>query len=60
MIFFLHHVHSFQGNTTVCKSPDEFSINMDTTRGTKEFQFDTVFMEGSSQEKVFEDTNVSF
>ena len=29
-----------------------------TQRGVKEFQFDQVFMEQDSQEKVFEDTKV--
>ncbi|KAK3096468.1 hypothetical protein FSP39_000498 [Pinctada imbricata] len=47
-----------RGNYSVLKSPDEYSINVETSqRGTKEFQFDTIFMEDSTQEKVFEDTN---
>ncbi len=41
------------------KSPDEYSCNIEGSRGLKEFQFDSVFMPDSSQEKVFEDTNVS-
>ena len=47
-----------QGNHSVVKSPDEYSINVDSNRGLKEFQYDQVFMPEASQEKVFEDTNV--
>lgn len=32
---------------------------MESNRGNKEFQFDHIFMPDSSQEDVFEDTNVS-
>ena len=32
---------------------------MDTHRGPREFQYDSVFMPDSTQEKVFEDTSVS-
>lgn len=32
---------------------------MESSRGTKEFQFDAIFMEDSTQEKIFEDTNVN-
>ncbi len=49
----------FQGNVSVCKSPDEYTIQVDSSRGMKEFQFDTIFMPESTQDKVFEDTNVS-
>ena len=42
------------------KSPDEYTLVVDAQRGPKEFQYDQVFMPDSSQEKVFEDTSVSF
>ena len=41
------------------KSPDEYTLIVDTQRGPKEFQYDAVFMPESTQEKVFEDTSVS-
>ena len=41
------------------KSPDEYTVVVDTTRGVKEFQFDSIFMPESTQENVFEDTNVN-
>ena len=41
------------------KSVDEYSISVNSQRGLKEFQYDQVFMEDSTQEKIFEDTNVS-
>lgn len=41
------------------KSPDEYSILVETGRGSKEFQFDQIFTEQTTQEKVFEDTYVS-
>ncbi|KAK3604681.1 hypothetical protein CHS0354_009292 [Potamilus streckersoni] len=44
-------------NHSVVRSADEYSICVETERGPKEFQFDQVFMEDSSQEKIFEDTN---
>lgn len=44
-------------NYSVLKSPDEYTIQVDTARGMKEFQFDQVFMEDSTQEKIFEDTH---
>ncbi|XP_033749240.1 myosin-9-like [Pecten maximus] len=46
-----------RGNVSVLKSPDEYSISVDSSRGTKEFTFDQIFMEASTQEKIFEDTN---
>ncbi|XP_050403052.1 myosin-2 heavy chain [Patella vulgata] len=46
-----------RGNVSVINSPDEYSLNITTSRGLKEFQFDQVFLENSSQERVFEDTN---
>ena len=42
------------------KSIDEYSISVEGQRGLKEFQYDQVFMEDSTQERIFEDTNVSF
>ena len=60
-ITFLDHQYSFlwQGNYSVLKSPDEYTVNVESSRGTKEFQFDAIFMEDSTQEKIFEDTNVN-
>ncbi|XP_064618815.1 myosin-9-like isoform X3 [Lineus longissimus] len=46
-----------RGNHSVIRSPDEYTINVETNRGLKEFQFDNIFMPDHSQEKVFEDTN---
>ncbi|XP_076443264.1 uncharacterized protein LOC143281879 [Babylonia areolata] len=46
-----------RGNTSVVKSPDEYSLQVTSQRGLKEFQYDQVFMEDSTQERVFEDTN---
>ncbi|XP_071110400.1 uncharacterized protein [Haliotis cracherodii] len=46
-----------RGNFSVLKSADEYSIEVSSQRGIKEFQFDQVFMESSTQEKIFEDTN---
>ena len=41
------------------KSTDEYTVNVNASRGMKEFQYDQVFMEDSTQEQIFEDTNVS-
>ena len=41
------------------KSPDEYSVVVETSRGPKDFQYDQVFTPEHGQEKVFEDTNVS-
>ncbi|XP_067665807.1 uncharacterized protein [Haliotis asinina] len=46
-----------RGNYSVLRSGDEYSIEVSSQRGLKEFQFDQVFMESSTQEKIFEDTN---
>ena len=48
-----------QGNHSVIKSPDEYTIVVETARGPKDFQYDQVFTPDHGQEKVFEDTNVS-
>ena len=48
-----------QGNFSVLKSTDEYSINVESSRGVKEFNFDRVFMPENSQQQVFEDTYVS-
>ena len=48
-----------QGNHSVIGSPDEYTITIQSQRGLKEFSFDQVFTPEHSQEKVFEDTNVS-
>ncbi|XP_065060252.1 myosin-2 heavy chain-like [Rhopilema esculentum] len=47
-----------RGNYSAVKSPDEYSLIVDTHRGPKEFQYDSVFMPDSTQEKVFEDTSM--
>ena len=41
------------------KAPDEYTIQVESNRGNKEFQFDHIFLAGSTQEEIFEDTNVS-
>lgn len=52
-------VFSVQGNHSVIKSPDEYTVVVETPRGPKDFQYDQVFTPDHGQEKVFEDTNVS-
>ena len=47
-----------RGNYSVCKSMDEYTLSVASSRGNKDFQYDHVFMPDSSQENVFEDTNV--
>ena len=42
----------------MCKSADEYTISVQSSRGVKDFQFDQIFMPDSSQEQVFNDTNV--
>ena len=56
----LHIIHCscLQGNHDVVKSPDEYTVQVESARGMKEWQFDQIFMPDSTQEKVFEDTNV--
>ncbi|XP_071794114.1 uncharacterized protein [Asterias amurensis] len=46
-----------RGNFSIIKAPDEYSIEIQSTRGLKEFQFDHIFMPESTQADVFEDTN---
>eukprot|EP00058_Branchiostoma_floridae_P016051 XP_002601539.1 hypothetical protein BRAFLDRAFT_127731 [Branchiostoma floridae] len=46
-----------RGNVKIIRSPDEYTIQVDSNRGTKEFQFDSIFGEEHSQDKIFEDTN---
>lgn len=46
-----------RGNYSVIKSPDEYTIIVETSRGPKDFQYDQVFTPEHGQEKVFEDTN---
>ena len=48
-----------QGNASCIKSPDEYTVIVETNRGPKDFQYDQVFTPEHGQEKVFEDTNVS-
>ena len=40
------------------KSPDEYTVIVETNRGPKDFQYDQVFTPDHGQERVFEDTNV--
>ena len=37
----------------------KYSISVSGQSGVKEFQYDQVFMEDSTQEKILEDTNIS-
>ena len=46
-------------NVSCIKSPDEYTVVVETSRGPKDFQYDQVFTPEHGQEKVFEDTNVS-
>ncbi|XP_072039085.1 uncharacterized protein [Amphiura filiformis] len=46
-----------RGNFEVVKAPDEYTIQIESNRGNKEFQFDHIFLAGSTQEEIFEDTN---
>merc|ERR1711974_291568 len=47
-----------RGNFSVVQSPDEYTVKINTTnRGTKEFNFDQVYTDGSAQEDVFSDTS---
>lgn len=46
-----------RGNYSVIKSPDEYTVVVETPRGPKDFQYDQVFTPDHGQEKVFEDTN---
>lgn len=46
-----------RGNHSVIKSPDEYSLVVETSRGPKDFQYDAVFTPDHGQDKVFEDTN---
>ncbi|GFN80567.1 kinesin-like protein [Plakobranchus ocellatus] len=46
-----------RGNHSVLKSTDEYTMAVNSSRGLKEFQYDQVFMEDSTQEQIFEDTN---
>ena len=48
-----------QGNYSIVKAPDEYTIEVAGVRGMKEFQFDRIFLADSSQSDVFEDTDVS-
>ncbi|XP_071387506.1 uncharacterized protein [Centroberyx affinis] len=46
-----------QGGAIVVEKLDDFSVNLETPRGPREFQFDKVFSAESSQEDLFHDTN---
>ena len=44
------------GCTSVVAISDEFTVNLETTAGVKQFQFDACFAPDATQESVFEDT----
>ncbi|XP_061586205.1 uncharacterized protein si:dkey-96l17.6 [Cololabis saira] len=46
-----------QGGATVVAKLDDYSINVATPRGSREFQFDRVFSAEATQEDLFHDTN---
>lgn len=46
-----------RGNFSCIKSPDEYTVIVETNRGPKDFQYDQVFTPEHGQDKVFEDTN---
>lgn len=50
---------TMQGCLNITESPDEYTINVQSSRGLKEFQFDHIFLSEHGQEMVFEDTHVS-
>ena len=53
---FTHNERLTEEVTTI---EDEFSLNLETAKGPKSFNFDRVFNQHENQEQVFEDTNVS-
>lgn len=57
-MYYVFHQYLLQNNFSVIESPDEYTLNVKTSKGLKEFQFDQVFTPEYSQEKVFEDTKV--
>ncbi|XP_041465181.1 myosin-10-like [Lytechinus variegatus] len=46
-----------RGNYSIIKAPDEYTIDITSSRGNKEFQFDHIFMPENTQADVFEDTD---
>ncbi|XP_034152417.1 kinesin-like protein KIN-14E [Esox lucius] len=46
-----------QGGAIIVERLDQYSVSVVTPRGLREFQFDQVFSEESSQEDVFQDIN---
>ncbi|XP_013867503.1 putative LOC110439812 homolog [Austrofundulus limnaeus] len=46
-----------QGGGVVVEKSDDHSVNVETPRGPREFQFDKVFSAESTQEDLFQDTN---
>ena len=47
------------GDEIVTEVEDEYSLNLNTARGTKSFLFDRVFQQHEDQNTVFQDTHVS-
>ena len=58
-VMLILHAADTQGCLNITESPDEYSINVHSSRGLKEFQFDRIFLSDHGQETVFEDTHVS-
>ncbi|XP_030832352.1 calmodulin-binding carboxy-terminal kinesin isoform X2 [Strongylocentrotus purpuratus] len=46
-----------RGNFSIIKRPDEYTVDITSTRGQKEFQFDHIFMPENTQAEIFEDTD---
>ncbi|XP_055080202.1 uncharacterized protein LOC129456525 [Periophthalmus magnuspinnatus] len=46
-----------QGSAVVVEKIDDYSVNVETPRGPREFQFDQVFSAQATQEDLFQDAN---
>uniref|UniRef100_A0A667XH45 Kinesin motor domain-containing protein n=1 Tax=Myripristis murdjan TaxID=586833 RepID=A0A667XH45_9TELE len=55
----LNRAEATQGGAIVVEKMDEYSVNLETPRGQREFQFDKVFNAETTQEEIFQDTNRS-
>ncbi|XP_029916776.1 putative LOC110439812 homolog [Myripristis murdjan] len=53
----LNRAEATQGGAIVVEKMDEYSVNLETPRGQREFQFDKVFNAETTQEEIFQDTN---
>uniref|UniRef100_A0A3B4AQV1 Kinesin-like protein n=1 Tax=Periophthalmus magnuspinnatus TaxID=409849 RepID=A0A3B4AQV1_9GOBI len=47
-----------QGSAVVVEKIDDYSVNVETPRGPREFQFDQVFSAQATQEDLFQDANL--